>query len=327
MRYQWQVETAPGSGLFTHIPFATTPTLVTTPVAASQDGLGFRVLVSVDRQPPLISPVVRLAVTPDEHGPELVEGLVTRRLREVQITFNEPVLASSVRVASNYTIPGATVTNVLVDATGRRALLVLDTFLPPGTSQELTVSNAADLAGHPLEPNPTTLTVHAPALAAGYALRELYYGIPGNSVTQLINSPFYPRFPNDTLYVDALEGRNDILWEYGTRLSGYIVPPVTGGYHFWICSDDQSQLWLSPDEDPARAALVCREPQFPCGGVEDTVVKGFEPDAYVLTVHLAFPAKNGPRRTCNGAPRPGLPGLTSGSLRRRPNQRCGHLHG
>jgi hypothetical protein len=39
---------------------------------------------------------------------------------------------------------------------------------------------------------------------------------------------------------------------YGTRIRGYIVPPTTGNYTFWIASDDQSELWISTDDQPAN---------------------------------------------------------------------------
>ena len=44
---------------------------------------------------------------------------------------------------------------------------------------------------------------------------------------------------------------------YGTRLRGYLHPPATGNYTFYIASDDASELWLSTDEDPASAVLIC----------------------------------------------------------------------
>lgn len=39
---------------------------------------------------------------------------------------------------------------------------------------------------------------------------------------------------------------------YGSRMRGYVCPPVTGRYVFWISSDDKSELWLSSDENPAN---------------------------------------------------------------------------
>lgn len=39
---------------------------------------------------------------------------------------------------------------------------------------------------------------------------------------------------------------------YGTRIRGYIVAPTTGNYTFWIASDDQSDLSISTDDQPAN---------------------------------------------------------------------------
>lgn len=39
---------------------------------------------------------------------------------------------------------------------------------------------------------------------------------------------------------------------YGERLSGYVVPPVTGEYVFYLAADNEAELWLSPNEDPAQ---------------------------------------------------------------------------
>lgn len=48
--------------------------------------------------------------------------------------------------------------------------------------------------------------------------------------------------------------------KYGARIRGYLHPPATGAYTFWIASDDQGQLWLSSDEDPANKKLIASVP-------------------------------------------------------------------
>ncbi len=52
---------------------------------------------------------------------------------------------------------------------------------------------------------------------------------------------------------------DDSLGGYVARLTGYIVPPVTGNYRFWILTDDNSRLWLSTDADPANAVKIAEE--------------------------------------------------------------------
>ena len=43
---------------------------------------------------------------------------------------------------------------------------------------------------------------------------------------------------------------------YGSRIRGYICPPLTGDYTFWIASDDNSELWLSSDSDPENKTKI-----------------------------------------------------------------------
>ncbi|RYD20726.1 MAG: hypothetical protein EOP88_13950, partial [Verrucomicrobiaceae bacterium] len=43
---------------------------------------------------------------------------------------------------------------------------------------------------------------------------------------------------------------------FSEKLTGYIIPPVTGDYTFWIASDDDGQLLLSTDDNPANLAPI-----------------------------------------------------------------------
>ena len=44
--------------------------------------------------------------------------------------------------------------------------------------------------------------------------------------------------------------------DYGSRIRGYLYPPATGKYTFWIAGDDHCQLRLSTDGTPANVELV-----------------------------------------------------------------------
>ncbi len=88
-------------------------------------------------------------------------------------------------------------------------------------------------------------------------LREVWLGIDGNDLGALTNYAAYPNNPDSTNYVtDLFEAPTDALDSYGQRVHGYVVPPVTGEYTFWIASDDNGALFLSSDEDPAKAELI-----------------------------------------------------------------------
>jgi len=92
---------------------------------------------------------------------------------------------------------------------------------------------------------------------AGSILREVWQGLPGTIVSDLTSSPNYPGNPTSTnLVTGYFEAPIDVLDQYGQRMHGYLVPPQTGNYTFWIASDDGGELWLSTDEDPANVQLI-----------------------------------------------------------------------
>jgi hypothetical protein len=56
-----------------------------------------------------------------------------------------------------------------------------------------------------------------------------------------------------------LEIPRDADDNYGGRLTGFLTVPRTGNYRFHICSDDQSEFYLSDDEFPQNEKLRARE--------------------------------------------------------------------
>ncbi|MBN1816546.1 MAG: hypothetical protein JW828_04250 [Sedimentisphaerales bacterium] len=79
---------------------------------------------------------------------------------------------------------------------------------------------------------------------------EWWAGIGGATVADLVNSPAFPDNPSGSLMVSSMSAPRDWSDNYGARLSGYILPPSTGSYTFYICSDDASALYLSVDGYP-----------------------------------------------------------------------------
>jgi uncharacterized protein (DUF1800 family) len=58
--------------------------------------------------------------------------------------------------------------------------------------------------------------------------------------------------PNSFSDVSAagLEDTNTYGDNSGQRLRGYIIPPVTGNYYFWIAANNQADLWISTSSEP-----------------------------------------------------------------------------
>jgi hypothetical protein len=94
----------------------------------------------------------------------------------------------------------------------------------------------------------------------GSILCEYWMGISGQAVSDLTSSPDYPGNPSSIEYRTSFEIPLNWADYYGTRMRGYLHPPATGNYTFWIASDDNSELWLSTNEDPANKTLIANVP-------------------------------------------------------------------
>ena len=96
---------------------------------------------------------------------------------------------------------------------------------------------------------------------SGGILREVYTGISGSSVSDLVNHHSYPDHPTSREVVrDLFEAPTNVGDHYGQRMHGWIKPPLTGMYTFWIASDDNGELHLSLNDDPANASMVASVP-------------------------------------------------------------------
>ncbi len=100
----------------------------------------------------------------------------------------------------------------------------------------------------------------ASAVRAGGGLtREVWTGLPGTSVHEMLEQS--SRKPVESSRIgDASTA--DPRENYGERLRGYILPPASGPYVFWISSDDGSDLRLSPSRDPREAKSIATVPDW-----------------------------------------------------------------
>ena len=91
--------------------------------------------------------------------------------------------------------------------------------------------------------------------------REVFTGIPGNSVNDLVGHPRFPDDPTKTHRVsDFFEAPANIMEQYGQRMHGFVIAPLSGAYRFWIASDDNGALYLSASEDPGEAVRIAEVP-------------------------------------------------------------------
>ncbi len=101
------------------------------------------------------------------------------------------------------------------------------------------------------------LSVLAPGAELGSMTREIWNDVSGYSVDDLLADPDYPDTPDRSETIDSFDSPHGDFEGGGQRIHGYLHPPASGNYTFWITSAARSRLFLSTDDDPANASLIC----------------------------------------------------------------------
>jgi hypothetical protein len=87
---------------------------------------------------------------------------------------------------------------------------------------------------------------------SGTMTYERWNDIPGELVELVpVNEP-----PDVTMEVPKFQAPDDVGQDFSARMRGVLTAPATGDYVFWISSDDNSELNLSSDEDPANKRRI-----------------------------------------------------------------------
>ncbi len=84
-----------------------------------------------------------------------------------------------------------------------------------------------------------------------------YGGGVDNNLDNLKGNARFPDIPDEVAYLTALDQPDRPLDYWGAQLMAVLTPPETGDYTFWTASDDDSEVWLSTDTDPANATMIC----------------------------------------------------------------------
>ncbi len=108
---------------------------------------------------------------------------------------------------------------------------------------------------HGLNPN------QADSPQTGIIVLEEWNNLTGTAISSLTGNADFPLNPTKITTLEKLEYGPDYGDNYGTRIRGFLVPPVDGNYEFWIAGDYIAELWLSPTDSPfdrKRIASVAR---------------------------------------------------------------------
>ncbi len=86
----------------------------------------------------------------------------------------------------------------------------------------------------------------------GSITRDIWNNVNGSSVKSIPLT----KAPSATSTLTRFEAPTNIANNYGQRIRGYITAPTTGSYTFWIAGDDNVELYLSTDANPANKTRI-----------------------------------------------------------------------
>jgi hypothetical protein len=87
--------------------------------------------------------------------------------------------------------------------------------------------------------------------ATGTLLREQWDNVNGSSVTAIPVTTA----PTSSSFLTQFSATGT-AFNNGARLRGYVCPPQSGAYTFYVVGDDESELWLSTDSNPATKVRI-----------------------------------------------------------------------
>ncbi len=193
----------------------------------------------------------RVAGSVDTQNPTTPSGLGASNIGQTSFTLSWTASTDNVTAQSSliYEVFAGTTSKGTV--TGSTSMNV--SGLLCNTAYSMTVK-AKDAAGN-VSLASATLNVTTSACSGGgdgKVTIEKWTGVFGTTISS-IN---WTTSPNSTSDVTKIEIPVNADENYGVRIRGYIVPSTTGSYNLYIASDDNGELWLSTNDQPANKAKI-----------------------------------------------------------------------
>jgi hypothetical protein len=90
----------------------------------------------------------------------------------------------------------------------------------------------------------------------GSVNREWWSNVSWKGPSDALDDPRFPGHPDGRDRMNRFEMEAVTTNRFGLRLRGYVHPPVTGDYEFWLAAQQEAQLFLSPDERASAKMLI-----------------------------------------------------------------------
>lgn len=82
----------------------------------------------------------------------------------------------------------------------------------------------------------------------GYTFNRIFQEIAGKEIGDLTTSNKFPLLPDEVLKITELKTPTKYGDNYGSQITAFLYPQVTGTYTFNIRGDNRAELWLSSNE-------------------------------------------------------------------------------
>jgi hypothetical protein len=239
---------------------------------------GSVVKVEISNGSGTLSSETTLFVSQDTEAPSVVSAVPSGTPHGVVVTFSEPMDEASATNAANYSTSGGVTVEGVSAISSTQVVVDISTWT--GDNFDLTVSGVTDRAQSPNSIPSTTLqisrfiqgsltylfydtgvhynTFYANGRGQGQ-YPEGFAPFGGTGISSARLSGTIPYFENPHSGDINVAPAADVQNTFSQVVFGYIVPKVSGTYHFYIATDDNSELYLSTDDNPANSRLIASE--------------------------------------------------------------------
>ena len=214
------------------------------------------------------SKTVTLYVTEDKTPPKILSVYGEPTLDRVKVRFSDKLDYSSATNIYNYIIDGGVaVISVSLDST-KSNLTIYTT--PQQTNQLYNIYfyGIKDKAGNEIDSG-FQMEFATASFMKGFVVREVYKDAGIVDINSFTNNLKYSQhIPDKVELLSLLEAPTNSFSgvSFGQRIYGFVIPPVSGNYIFYLSSSGRGQLWLSSDDSYTNIGLtpIVEEPDWNC---------------------------------------------------------------
>ena len=240
--YQWYKDGTP-------IPGANTNSYAIALMQSTDAGLYYVVLAN--ELGGYTSRVATVSYLADEVSPMVLRAIGSSTFTNVVIEFDELMDQANTEDGFGYGIDGGlAILSASRNPDGRTATLHT-TPQAENTLYTVSVNSPSDLAGNVVVSTNVEFRSWV-TTACGGVLFESFRNIGGGTaVSDLTSNPNYPNNPTEVYNLSRFDTRqvypDDTHDNYGGRLRGVFIPPVSGNWVFYLRADDGVAFYLNPN--------------------------------------------------------------------------------